>query len=81
MVQAGIFVDDISDSHGQAYTVGHGTATHVPVPVHTPLHHPLPNPKCPSKQSCGDQANHLGILPGAPLASWEAPGAHEPPQV
>jgi hypothetical protein len=82
MVQAGMFVDDISNSHGRAYTfLGHGTATHGPVPVHATLHHTLPNPKCHSKQSCGDQANHLGILPGTPLASPGAPGAHEPPQV
>jgi hypothetical protein len=26
-VQAGMFVVDISDSHGRAYTIGHGTAT------------------------------------------------------
>ncbi len=82
MVRAGMFVDNISNSHGRAYTfLGHGTATHVPVPVHAPLHHPLPNQKCHSKQSCGDQANHLGILPGTPLASPGAPGTHELPQV
>jgi hypothetical protein len=81
MVQAGMFVDNISDSHGRAYTIGQGTATHVPVPVHPPLHHTLPNSKCHSKQSCKDQANHLGILPGAPLASPGTPGAHELPQV
>ena len=82
MVQVHMFVDNISDSHGWAYTIGHGTATHVTVPVHTPLHHTLSNPICHSKQSCGDQANHLvGILPGTPLASLGAPGAHKPPQV
>ena len=78
MVQAGMFVDDIPNSHGRAYTfLGHGTATHVPLPVQAPLHHPLPNQKCHFKQSCGDQANHSGILPGTPLASPWAPGAHE----
>jgi hypothetical protein len=85
MVRAGMFVVDISDSHGRAYTIGHRTATHtathVPVPVHATLHHTLPNATCHSKQSCGDQANHLGILPGTPLASSGALGAHEPPQV
>ncbi len=85
MVRAGMFVVDISDIHGQAYTIGHGTATHtdthVPVPVRATLHHILPNATCHSKQSCGDQANHLGILPGTPLASPRAPGAHELPQV
>ncbi len=85
MVHAGMFVVDISDIHGRAYTIGHGTATHtdthVPVPVRATLHHLLPNATCHSKQSCGDQANHLGILPGTPLASPGAPGAHEPPQV
>jgi hypothetical protein len=76
-----MFVDDIFDSHGRVDTTGHRIATHLPVPVQAPLHHPLPNPKCPTKRPCGDQANHLGILPGTPLASPGAPGAHEPPQV
>jgi hypothetical protein len=39
------------------------------------------HPKCPSKQPYGDQKHHLGILPGTPLASLGALGAHEPPQV
>ncbi len=89
MVRTGMFVVNISGIHGQAYTIGYGTATHtdthvpvpVPVPVRATLHHILANATCHSKQSCGDQANHLGILPGTPLASPGAPGAHEPPQV
>ncbi len=85
MVRAGMFVVDISDIHGRAYIIGHGTATHtathVPVPVRATLHHILPNATCHSKQSYGDQANRLGILPGTPLASPGAPGAYEPPQV
>jgi hypothetical protein len=28
MVRAGMFVINISDIHGRAYTIGHGTATH-----------------------------------------------------
>ena len=85
MVRAGMFVINTSDIHGRAYTIGHRTATHtatrVPVPDRATLHHLLPNATCHSKQSCGDQANHLGILPGTPLASPGAPGAHEPTQV
>ncbi len=85
MVRVGMFVVDISDIHGQAYTIEHGAATHTdthaPVPVRATLHHILPNATCHSKQSCGDQENHLGILSGTPLASPGAPGAHEPLQV
>ena len=53
MVRAGMFVVNISDIHGRAYTIGHGTATHtathVPLPDRATLHHTLPNATCHSK--------------------------------